>query len=59
MGDGGSSGSNGGGGASLTRVGGTTVNIHVNGGNFNEEKLAREVKRVLDDQEQVRMAVIR
>jgi murein DD-endopeptidase MepM/ murein hydrolase activator NlpD len=57
MGDGGSSGSSGG--TSLTRVGGTTVNIHVNGGNFNEEKLAREVKRVLDDQEQVRMAVIR
>jgi murein DD-endopeptidase MepM/ murein hydrolase activator NlpD len=46
---------------SLGRVssGGTVVNINVNGGSFNEEKLAQEVKRVLDGQDRVRMAVSR
>lgn len=40
-------------------LGGVTVHINVQGGSFNEEKLAREVKRVLQEDEQVRMAVTR
>jgi murein DD-endopeptidase MepM/ murein hydrolase activator NlpD len=39
--------------------GGVVVHINVNGGNFNEERLAREVKRVLSEHDQVRMAVSR
>ena len=37
----------------------TTVHIHVNGGNFNEETLAREVKRIINNENKVRMAVTR
>ena len=40
--------------------GGVTVNISVpKGAHMDEHKLAREVKRILQDEEQIRMAVIR
>ena len=40
--------------------GGVTVNINIpKGAHMDEHKLAREVKRILQDEEQIRMAVIR
>ena len=48
------------GGSSTTTYGGVTVNINLpSGTQVNEEKLAREVKRILEDEEQIRMAVVR
>jgi murein DD-endopeptidase MepM/ murein hydrolase activator NlpD len=41
------------------RSGGVTVHINVQGGNFNEEKLALEVRRVLNDDARIRDAVRR
>jgi hypothetical protein len=60
-GTGDSSGSmNSGGGGSSTYYGGVNVTINVpQGSAVNETKLAREVKRILEDEEQLRMAVIR
>jgi murein DD-endopeptidase MepM/ murein hydrolase activator NlpD len=60
-GTGDSSGSiNGGGGGGGTYYGGVNVTINVpQGSAVNETKLAREVKRILEDEEQLRMAVIR
>jgi murein DD-endopeptidase MepM/ murein hydrolase activator NlpD len=47
-------------GNSGVNYGGVTVNINVPTGTaLNEEKLAREIKRVLADEEQLRMAVTR
>jgi hypothetical protein len=49
-----------GGGGGGTYYGGVTVTINVpQGSAVNETKLAREVKRILEDEEQLRMAVIR
>lgn len=49
-----------GGGGGGTYYGGVTVHINVPQGTaINETKLAREVKRILEDQEQLRMAVVR
>lgn len=45
--------------ATSSRGGGVTVNINVQGGNFNEEKLAHEVRRVLNDDARIRDAVRR
>lgn len=57
--NGGGQGGDGGGGGTTT-YGGVTVNINIPSGTpINEEKLAREVKRILEDEEQIRMAVIR
>lgn len=41
------------------RSGGVTVHINVQGGNFNEEKLALEVRRVLNEDARIRDAVRR
>jgi hypothetical protein len=49
-----------GGGGGGTYYGGVNVTINVpQGSAVNETKLAREVKRILEDEEQLRMAVIR
>lgn len=47
------------GGSTTAGGGGVVVHINVNGGSFNEERLAREVKRVLSEHDQIRMAVSR
>ncbi len=50
----------GGGMSSTTNYGGVTVNINVpKGTNVNEQTLAREIKRVLSDQEMLKKAVTR